>query len=323
MKQHLKYLLLLSVFFCSTHLAAQRTTGLTMVADTSFTNHSAYLHSLKNFPQMKFPADSLPEGVARVTGIPYTNGLNIDVFYPARKHQSLPGILIIHGGGWRSGNPQQHHAMAAQLAAKGFVCYTASYRLSTHALYPAAVADLKAAIRWIKANAARWKTDTSRIAVAGFSAGGQLAALIGATNNKPEFDTLPGNQQVSSRVQAIVCIDGVLAFIHPESAEGNDSKAPSAATQWFGYTKTEKPALWYEASALTYAGAGTPPTLFINSSIPRFHGGRNDYIDTLKAHHIYTEVQELDNTPHTFCLFEPWFTPTVNYIDAFLKKVFG
>jgi pectinesterase len=53
------------------------------------------------------------------------------------------------------------------------------------------------------------------------------------------------------------------------------------------------------------------------------HAGRNDYIEILSRHKIYTEVQRFENSPHHFCLMEPWFEPTVKYIDDFLKKVFG
>ncbi len=123
-------------------------------------------------------------------------------------------------------------------------------------------------------------------------------------------------------MQAVIDIDGILAFIHPESGEGDDSKRTSAATNWFGYSKNDNPELWKQASALTYAGKNSVPTLFINSAVDRMHAGREDHIKILKENNIYTEVQHFDNSPHAFCLFEPWFQPTIKYIDDFLKKVF-
>ena len=80
--------------------------------------------------------------------------------------------------------------------------------------------------------------------------------------------------------------------------------------------------LWDEAAPLKYAGKNTPPTLFINSAVDRMHAGRNDYIKILNGFNIYTEVQHFENSPHSFCLYDPWFEPTVKYIDDFLKKVF-
>ncbi len=313
-------ILLLSA--CVLESLAQQTSGITHIPDTSFNNPSAYRSAVKKWPEIRLAPDTLPRGVAVDTNITYYNKLKLDVFYPVGRRHPLPGVLIIHGGGWRSGNRQQHRAMAAQLAAKGYICYLPSYTLSTDALFPVAVQDLKTAIRWIKVYYKKWNTDTTRIAVAGFSAGGQLAAFIGSTNGIAALEH-PAKLKASSDVQAIISIDGILAFIHPESAEGNDSKSTSAATYWFGYTKEEQPDRWHAASALSYANAHTPPTLFINSSNPRFHAGRGDFINILQSANIYTEVHELDNTPHTFCLFEPWFSPTIQYMSAFLDKVFA
>lgn len=290
---------------------AQRTEGLTHQPDTSFSNYSAYTKAKKNYPSIVLVKDSLPATVQALKDITYlTIGgrqLQLDAFLPKKTgKKALPAIILIHGGGWRSGSRTQHYPLAQQLAKQGCVCFTPAYRLSTEALYPAAVQDLEAAIRWIKSNAAKYKVDTNNIVVLGFSAGGQLATLIGTTQ--------PG-------IKAIVDIDGTLAFIHPESGEGDDSKNISAGTYWFGYNKTEKPELWQQAGALSHAGAHTPPTLFVNSSVDRMHAGRNDYIAILNRNNIYTEVHTFPNSPHTFCLFEPWFTPTVQYITGFLSKV--
>jgi len=306
-----KYIILLfALVQCST-VQAQRTEGLTHKPDTSFSNYSAYLNAKKKFPNIVLVKDSLPPTVKADKEITYKSVdgqmVKLDVFSPKKaKVKRLPAILIIHGGGWRSGNRTQHYPLAQQLAQKGYVCFTPSYRLSTEALYPAAVQDLKAAVNWVKANASKYKVDTNQVVILGFSAGGQLATLVG--------NTQPG-------IKAIVDIDGTLAFIHPESGEGDDSKSISAGTNWFGYNKTEKPELWKEAAPLSHAGPQSPPTLFINSSVDRMHAGRTDYINILNQHHIYTEVQTFPNSPHTFCLFEPWFTPTVDYIDTFLVKV--
>jgi pectinesterase len=311
---------------------AQRSAGLTHQPDTSFSNYSAYKNALKKYPDITIAKDSLPSSVTAVKDITYrtTGGreLKIDAFYPkyqrihGTKFKQYPAVLIIYGGGWRSGNRQQHTALAEQLAAKGYACFTVDYTLSTEALYPAAVYDLKAAIRWIRTNASTYRVSSQRLAVLGFSAGGQLASLLSTTGDLPLFDEAGSDSKKSTKVQALIDIDGTLSFVHPESGEGDDSKKPSAATLWFGYSKKENPELWKQASPLTYAGAQTPPTLFINSSIDRMHAGRNDFTSILNQYHIYNEVYTFPDSPHAFCLFEPWFTPTVNYIVSFLDKVF-
>jgi pectinesterase len=184
------------------------------------------------------------------------------------------------------------------------------------------VYDLKTALRWVVKHAGKFNIDTAKIAVLGFSAGGELAAFLGTTVGDPKFEGYKRPKEQPAPVHAVVDIDGTLSFTHPESGEGDDSKKTSAATYWLGYAKKDSLALWDEASPLTHAGPHTPPTLFINSSVARMHAGRDDYIKILDQYKIYSEVKNFENAPHSFCLFDPWFQPTVTYIDDFLKRVF-
>ncbi len=301
--------------------------GPTGGRDTSFTVQGSYQREKQYHPEITLADSTLPPGVQITRHIPYSTPapgrkLLLDVYTPpGSAEKRFPAVLLVHGGGWRSGDRSHNNTLAGQLAAKGFVAIPVEYRLSTEALYPAAVHDLKAALRWMRANARSYKIDTGRMAVLGFSAGGQLAALVGSTNQNSAFEGSGGNAGFSSRVQAIVDIDGVLAFIHPESGEGDDSKSTSAATYWFGYGKTEKPELWEEASALTHIDKNTPPILFLNSSVARMHGGRDDLIKKLDAFGTYSAVHTFDDAPHTFMFFNPWFAPTLTYITDFLHRV--
>lgn len=324
-KGHNAFAVILALF--PLFIAAQSTAGLTNIRDTSYTTFSAYNNIKKAHPHARAVLDSPSKTVKEFHGLVYcergNRKLMIDAFTPSAKNKKgRPAVIIVHGGGWRSGSPVQHHPLAQQLAALGYVCFTPEYRLSTEALYPAAVHDVKAAMRWVRKNAKRYNVDTSKIAVAGFSAGGQLAALVGATNGTASFEGEGCESKVSSNVQAIIDLDGTLSFVHPESGEGDDSKKTSAATYWFGFTKMENIALWQEASPLTHVGKGTPPTLFINSGVARMHAGRNDYLKILKGHGIHAEVKTFADAPHHFPLFEPWFTPMIQCMDAFLKTVF-
>ncbi len=310
-------------------LFGQSAKGITGKRDTGYTTFKAYNDIKKSHPNVaiSFVSDNMPPSVKTEKDIVYNSignrALRLDAFFSKKKtRKARPAILIIHGGGWRTGNREQHIPLAKHLAALGYVCFTPEYRLSTEALYPAAVHDLKAALRWIRANTKKYKIDTNRIATIGFSAGGQLSTLLGTTGDNPEFEGTFGNLGHSTKVNAIVDIDGILAFIHPESGEGDDSRSTSAATYWFGYSKTENPALWQAASALNHVNAQTPPTLFLNSGVDRMHAGRTDYLAKLAALNIYSEVHIFPNSPHSFCLFNPWFEPTVQYIDIFLRTIF-
>ena len=307
---------------------SQSKAGLTGTPDTSYTNHSAYTSTKRTHPQIKTVQEFHSESVEEERDITYCKlgerKLLLDAFYPSSKSKTKRAvIIIIHGGGWRSGNRTQHYPLAQRLADLGYVCFTPEYRLSTEALYPAAVYDLKSALRWVRNNAKKYNVDPNKIAVLGFSAGGELAAFLGVTSGIPKFEGTECNLKTSSLVNAIVDLDGTLSFVHPESGEGDDTKRTSAATYWFGYSKKENPKLWEEASPLTYVSKHTPPTLFINSSVDRMHAGRTDFLKVLDENHIYSEVKTFSDAPHSFPLFDPWFEPTVKFTDQFLKKIFA
>lgn len=320
MKNLLVYTLCFFVSLGSVPIWAQSTAGLTFVADTSFSSYSAFKQIAK-----KYPGSSLvlsEPSAERIEKKPQSSG---DVIYKmirkkAKNPTFQPVILLVHGGGWRSGSPEQHLPLAQQLAEHGMTCLLVQYRLSTHALYPAAVHDVRKALQWVYENALTEKLDTTQIALLGFSAGAQLATLVGTLAQEASFAQV--HQTKTYPVQALINIDGILAFIHPESGEGNDVPKTSAATHWFGYTKEEKPELWNEASAFSHVSDKTPPTLFINSSVERMHAGRDDFQAVLRKHGIHTDTLTFQNSPHTFCLFTPWFEPTKNAIISFLRPIF-
>lgn len=327
----MKHLFTLFIFFVlNSALRAQPTFPPTGKPDTSYSIASVYREYEKlkiNFPNVEVVKEFVSDSFKTDKGIVYlTRGerkLKLDVFHPGYKTKGkLIPILLIHGGGWRTGDPSMHYPLAQKLAMMGYVCITPEYRLSPEALFPAAVYDLKAALQWISVNSKKYNLDTGKIVAMGHSAGGELAAFLGNLNTNQSYDEILCYTICYPRVSAIVDMDGLLAFIHPESGEGDDSKRISAASAWFGYSKTEKPELWREGSPLTYAGKNSPPTLFINSSVDRMHAGREDYNKILAEHKIYTEVKTFEGAPHSFPLFQPWFNPMVETIDVFIKKIF-
>lgn len=321
---------LVTILFVLTALFtnAQSTAGITGIRDTSYNVNNELKKNQKNYPFIQLPATPKAGIVNEKKDIVYCQRGNrkllLDIFSPAQKAKDKrAAILIIHGGGWRSGDRSLHYALAQRLAALGYVCITPEYRLSTEALYPAAIHDIKAAIRWVRKNADKYGIDTSMIVASGHSAGGELAAFMGATNGLKIFDGDGCNNNTSGKVNAVIDIDGTLAFIHPESGEGDDSKRVSAATHWFGYSKTENPAIWEDAAPLTHVGPHTPPTLFINSSVDRMHAGREDFIRVLNQYDIPSSVKTFEGSPHSFILFNPWFDSTVAVINVFLKRTFA
>lgn len=310
---------------------AQKAETQVIPRDTSFTPYQAWIKIRKEFPEARIVKPQLPEGVRAETDVVYTilsntpygkRELHLDLFRPVNSGK-YPVLLLIHGGGWRSGNKSMDIPMAQQIAARGYVTATVEHRLSPEALYPAAVYDIKAAIRFLRTHAKKYNIDPNKMAIAGSSAGGQLAALVGSTSGVEKFEGNEGNHGVSSAVQAVIDMDGVLDFNTPDE-KGKDEEAAkrSAGALWFGATFREAPEKWIEASPIQYVGKNTPPMLFINSALPRFHFGRDSVIVILNKHQIYSEVHTIENTPHPFWLFHPWFEPTVNYMVNFLDRIF-
>lgn len=222
-----------------------------------------------------------------------------DIYFPENSSQKDPAIILVHGGGWISGSKENEKFLAQELASKGYIAMAINYSLSDFAKYPAAVEDIEDALKFLKKYHKKFGLNKKKIAIGGNSAGAQLATLVGVKN----------------KVQAIVNIDGIVSFTHPESEEG------TYAAYWFGATKSQNFKLWKDASPLEYVGNHTPPTLFINSSQPRFHAGRDDMIKKLKQYNIPTESHEIKESPHSFWLVQPWFGETLEYIVDFLDKV--
>ncbi|RKD17147.1 esterase [Pelobium manganitolerans] len=288
--------------------------------DTSFTLYGTYIKEKKYRPYIRIAEPELKTGVLVKKDLVYSdlNGrkLLVDVYCPQNRKQKYPGVVLIFGGGWRSGDKSQMEAMGRVLAAKGYVAFAPEYRLSLEAIYPAAVYDLKQAVRWMRLHHKEFNLDVSKIASLGTSAGGQLAALLGTTNHDERFEADDSSSGASSAIQAIVDIDGTLAFHHPESVEGK------AASWWFGGDYQQKPELWEDAAPLNHVDKNTAPILFVNSSLPRFHAGRDDMVAKLDSLQIYSQVKEFPDTPHPFWFFHPWFDPMMETVVDFLDKQF-
>jgi len=322
MKKILSLKIFLIIFCFGTYfINAQNNFGQ---RDTSFTLYSAFNKESKKYPFIKIVKPELPENIIAEENIVYKSikgrKLHLDIFRP-KDMNKYPAVLLIHGGGWSSGDKSLLVPMAEKLSSNGYVTASVEYRLSPEAKYPAAVYDIKSAIRWLRASAEVYNIDTNKIAVLGCSAGGQIAALVGTTNGLAKFEDKVGNADHSSYVQAIVDIDGVLDFTDPnESGKDSNPLTPSAGKKWLGYSYEENPGIWVEASPLTYVDKNTPPIAFINSSLERFHAGRDKVIEILNKYEIYYDLQTIPGTPHTFWLFHPWFEQAFEYVLSFLDK---
>jgi len=318
---------LCTLLICFVGLQAQSSVSFPL--DTTYTTYSTWQKIKKKYPDVRIPDVLKTTELMEHKNLVYatltdsthsTRALHLDIFRPS-KAGKYPALIMIHGGGWRSGNKSMEALMAQRIALKGYVAIPVEYRLSLEARFPAAIYDIKAAVRWVKANADKYSIDTARIAIEGSSAGGQLATLVGMTNNVPAFEGAEGLTSNACSIQAVIDIDGVVDFLAPASLK-IPRKPDSPDAYWLGGMFEEKPLRWKEASPIFWVNEHAVPMLFITSSQPRYHAGRDEMIDLLNQYTVYTESHNIPDSPHSFWLFDPWFNPTINYTLKFLEKVF-
>ena len=195
--------------------------------------------------------------------------LLLDLCLPAKGSTPLPVIVWVHGGGWKGGR-KNAGSRARPMLEKGYAVVDVGYRLSGEAIFPAQVEDCKAAIRWVRANAAKYNFDPDRIGAWGSSAGGHLVAFLGTAGDVREFDT-DANRKYSSRVQAVCDWFGPTDFMQMDkhSIEGGRliHDAPnSPESRLVGGPIQDEPyrSLARKADPITYVTKDDPPFLIMH-----------------------------------------------------------
>lgn len=271
------------------------------------------------------PPFQLPDGVELKPDLVYAKignrELHLDLYLPKSGAGPFPAVVYIHGGGWSGGNKAAFRRQAAHLATKGFAGACIEYRLSGEAKFPAALYDAKAAVRWLRANAALHRIRADRIGAAGGSAGGHLAALLGATHQIREFEGDEGNPGVSSRVQAVAAFNPAVDLTafgkrSPEAAEKNP------VYRFLGKSYAEQPDLWARASPVTHVSKQSAPFLFLH--------GTNDQttpyehtvamLNKLKEAGVHAEILTAEGAGHGFFNRPPWFDPALKRMEEFFAR---
>jgi acetyl esterase/lipase len=235
---------------------------------------------------------------ARVTireGVPFGTGggrtLNCDIYEPPAGTANGIGVLLLHGGGWSGGDRTQLRGYGVLLGRCGYLCVASEYRLTGEALWPAQIEDVKAAIRWMRANTGELSIEPDRIVVSGNSAGGHLSLVAAGAANVPEFEGKGGNEGVSSEAAAAI------AFYPPTGLEKRE---------WGGLPSLFGPDASIEtlrtASPLTYADEHYPPTLLIQGNaddvVPAIEA--TAMYDALHAKGVPVELHMYADQPHGF-----------------------
>ena len=187
--------------------------------------------------------------------------LMLDVHYPVSAQGPAPVAVYVHGGGWTGGDKSSGAGMADkdELLARGYIVAAVNYRLAPQHKWPAQIQDVKAAVRFLRASAARFGLDPARVGAWGGSAGGHLVAMLGTTDASAGFDDSGGNLEQSSRVSAVVDLFG------PADLTASDWGLDRSPTAWqvFGATSPADPVL-VQASPVTWVSPDDPPFLILH-----------------------------------------------------------
>jgi acetyl esterase/lipase len=226
------------------------------------------------------------------TDVPYCNGQALDIYYPRKAvYETAPVVMYFHGGGWQINNKSSEPgqlAMIDGLRDAGFAIVSIDYRKLPENFFPAPVSDALCSVRYLRATKATTGLDTDKIAIYGFSAGGHLAAMVGALDSKNSFNEGPYKEQ-SSRVQAVVTLASVFSF---------ESALRSANELKINYFLNGKDRL--TAQPISYITKDDPAFLMV-------HGLQDQYVDPaqdtlfsekLTAAGVNNRIVQVQNAEH-------------------------
>lgn len=180
--------------------------------------------------------------------------LCLDLYLPGNTKPPYPTIIYIHGGGWLEGDKETK--LGKIMNEHGFALASINYRLSHEAIFPAQIHDVKAAVRWLRANAELYQLDPEHFGAWGHSAGGHLAALLGTSGGVAELEGELGNNNYSSLVQAVCNFSGPTDFNTVAAPFPTSEAYPPYPLSFFQKYGED---LWFEYSLATSQLLGGPP----------------------------------------------------------------
>ena len=249
--------------------------------------------------------------VAEVDGGPLTMSL----YRRADPGERRPGVLFVHGGGWAGGCPTFHARHCSALAEQGYVTASVAYRLVPSVRWPDPLLDCKRALRWLRANHGQIGLDPERIAVAGGSAGGHLAAMLALTPGRYEPEDAPAaSSQVCGAVLWYPAID-LPATTH----------LPEAKAMVEALLGSLDPALLAEASPINHVHPGAPPVLTLTGGLDQLTTARDmrRFHDALDAAGVPNRLRIFPDADHAFDFAPGHWEACYAEMSAFLAEVTG
>jgi len=245
-----------------------------------------------------------------------------DVFTPPgrpRGEPGAPGVLLVHGGGWRAGDKGQMRAYGIQLALRGFVCVSSSYRLVPAARWPAPIEDVNAAIRYLRANARELGVDPSKLAAVGASAGAHLVLLAAGTPGVAELAGQGGHAGVDTTLQAVV---GIFAptVIAPRGQAPSGSVPGSVLLQ-----DADDEATARVASPITHVTASFPPTLLLHGTADKIvpPSASMRMYEALVEAAVPVDLHMVAEQPHGYVVQRDYHRLSCDQITVFLRRYLG
>ena len=250
----------------------------------------------------------LPEGTRSERDLVYGKAdgrdLKLNLYLPPGD-ATKPLIIWIHGGAWMMGS-KDGPSPAQQFVGAGYAVAHVGYRLSQVAKWPAQMHDCKAAVRWLRANAAKYHLDPKRFAVWGSSAGGHLVAVLGTSGGVAELEGTSNDVKESGSVQAVVDWFGPTDFLQMNKFRSSiaHDEARSPESQLIGGAIQENKDATAKANPITYVGRGEAPPPFLI-----MHGSRDDLVpfnqsellrDALQAAHADVTFHPVTGAGHGF-----------------------
>ncbi len=231
---------------------------------------AAALRERRRERRPRLPFKLTDRRVERIGNLRYAPGAGrrhlLDVYRPRKGCRDAPVLLQIHGGGWVIGNKrQQGLPLMMHMAAAGWVCVATNYRLSPKATWPDHLVDVKAALAWVHEHIGEYGGDPGFVVVTGGSAGGHLAALVGLTAGRPEYQ--PGFEEADTSVAAAVPIYGVYDLLDLFERHGPAGRGHAwLAKMIMKATAEEEPERYRSASPIDLVHADVPPFFVIHGS---------------------------------------------------------
>jgi pectinesterase len=207
------------------------------------------------------------------TGLPYCEAdhdLRLDLFLPKNAGRPVPCVIVIQGGGFRAQDGQRFRPFAEYLAGHGMAAALIAYRGRPDHTYRDTLADVRAAVRFVRKVDGQYNIAVDKIGAMGRSAGGTLAALLAVTGGMREFEGAGDHPEFSSRIQAAVAYAGVFDFVarftDPEQIALQPRHKTKMETngEWIGAAFSRNNPDWLTASAIRHVDKDDPPVLFLH-----------------------------------------------------------